>query len=98
MEIYTFRVAISQVTFNVLPLNNNLHRYSTSEHTKSCPFCRTKIENKQHFLFECLAYNDLREKFLQESARLPAHSSFHIHNVFRYVFHAVNRRKRIFMK
>ena len=103
IEMYSWHVAISQVRFNVLPLNCNLHRYSAFDYKRMCPFCRTKPENESHFLFECTVYNDLREKFLQASAGLSAqellkaNDSIHMHNLSRYIFHAINKRKRILL-
>jgi hypothetical protein len=103
MDTYCFRVAITQTRFNVLPLNNNVHRYSDHDEDKNCPFCKTKVENEFHFLLECAMYADLREKFLQDRVNIPlcqvlkATNSNDIHNLSRYVFHAINRRKKIIM-
>jgi len=102
IDVYCFRVAISHVRFNVLPLNNNIHRYKESNHDKACPFCKIHIENEQHFLFACPMYEDLRLKFLKESNGHPLHillkatNPIHRHNLSKYVFHAINRRKKIF--
>ena len=62
--IYCFRVALSQIRFNVLPLNNNMHRYSADILKRRCPFCLNAPDNEQHFLFNCSMYNDLRSTFL----------------------------------
>ena len=45
-----FRVAVSQARFGVLPLNNNLHRYSVLSLDRNFAFCVNEIENKHHFL------------------------------------------------
>eukprot|EP00745_Piridium_sociabile_P033756 TRINITY_DN5799_c0_g1_i7.p1 TRINITY_DN5799_c0_g1~~TRINITY_DN5799_c0_g1_i7.p1 ORF type:complete len:201 (+),score=5.71 TRINITY_DN5799_c0_g1_i7:293-895(+) len=101
MDIYCFRVAITQTRFNVLPLNNNMYRYSDVEQEKACPFCKYQNENEYHFLFKCAVYDDLRKTFLKDSARLPIHlllnakNNTHRYNLSRFVFHAINRRKRI---
>jgi hypothetical protein len=103
MDTYCFRVAVTQLRFNVLPLNNNMHRYCESDHKKFCPFCNDQNENEQHFLFTCPVFEDLRIKFLKESVRLPiyvllkATDNSHRHNLSRYVFHAINRRKRLLL-
>ena len=95
---YCFRVAITRIRFNLLPLNNNLHRYSKTEKDKACPFCRYQVENEHHFLFQCSLYQDLRSKFLKEFASCPLHlllkasSASHRHSLSRYIFHAINRR------
>ena len=100
MDTYCFRVAISQVRMNVLPLNNNVHRYSSEYEKKLCPFCK-EIEDENHFLNQCSVYDDLREKFLNDSARIPinclfsAKSSAHRYKLSRFVFHAINRRKHM---
>jgi len=101
MENYCFRVAITQLRFNVFPLNNNVHRYSESIHDKFCPFCKNQIENEKHFVLFCATFEDLRVKFLKESKELPLHmllratDPIHRYNLSRYVFHASNRRKKI---
>ena len=98
MDMFCFRAAITQLRFNVLPLNNNMHRYSESIRDKHCKFCRNKIENEKHFLFECSAYDDLRTKFLKDSAELPmdvllTSTNMHLtHDVSRFVFHAMKRK------
>eukprot|EP00745_Piridium_sociabile_P024691 TRINITY_DN39152_c0_g3_i6.p1 TRINITY_DN39152_c0_g3~~TRINITY_DN39152_c0_g3_i6.p1 ORF type:complete len:696 (-),score=54.33 TRINITY_DN39152_c0_g3_i6:199-2037(-) len=101
MDTYCFRVAITQLRFNVLPLNNNMHRYSEHSKDKNCPFCEKQIENEHHLLFDCVLYKDLRVKFLKESTKLPLYvllkstNMNHRHNVSRFVFHALNRRTKV---
>ena len=100
-DSYCFRVAISQLRFNVLPLNNNVHRYSENVQDKVCPFCEIGEEDEEHFLFECFLYNDLRVKFLSECINLPlcellkSENSMQRYNLSRYIFHAINKRKRM---
>ena len=100
MDIYCFRVAISQLRFNVLPLNNNVHRYSESSQKKNCPFCDERVENEHHFLFECCLYKELRDKFLKDLSSVPIHVLLKVsdvnirHCISRYVFHAMNRRRK----
>ena len=67
-DIYCFRVAVSQARFGVLPLNNNLHRYSVLSLDRNCAFCINEIENEHHFLFKCPMYADLRRKFTPDSS------------------------------
>ena len=104
VDTYCFRVAISQLRCNVLPLNNNMYRYGDCSQKKNCPFCAIHIEDEVHFLFHCPLYNDLRNKFLKESATVPLHvllqltNDFHTHNISRYVFHAINKRKKAILK
>ena len=49
INTYCFRVAVTQTRFNVLPLNNNVYRYSDNIQEKACPFCKTTVENEAHF-------------------------------------------------
>lgn len=101
IEIYCFRVAISQLRFNVLPLNNNVYRYSELAQNKNCPFCKTVTENEHHFIYQCSMYADLRQKFLKDIVNRPVHVLFqlmnddHTHKLSRFIFHAVGRRKRL---
>jgi len=101
MEIYCFRVAVSQARFNVLPINANVHRFSNIPLKKSCPFFRSAKEDEGHFLFECPTYSDLRTMFLKVGvAKTSVHvllqmtNSKQMHSAFRYIFHAVNTRKK----
>ena len=98
---YCFRVAITQLRFNELPLNNNICRYSTVNKEKMCPFCSNQIENEAHFLLRCPQYDDLRNKFIKEADHLPievlstAENDTHRYKVSRFVFHAINKRQRV---
>ena len=101
MNTYCFRVAVTQIRFNVLPINNNIHRFSDKRQDKLCPFCKSKIENEVHFLLKCGMYTDLREKFLSEYIDKPLNNLLRANNadcsrnLSRYIFHSVNRRKKL---
>ena len=101
MDTYCYRVAITQARFNVLPLNNNVYRYSENVQDKACPFCKTKFENEVHFLLECSMYSDLRGKFLAFHRTIPlpvwltSTNSDLRHNLSRFIFHSINRRKKL---
>ena len=45
MDIYCFRVAYTHIRLGVLPINNDLRRYSNNPREKMCPFCTDSIEN-----------------------------------------------------
>ena len=98
-----FRAAVTQVRFGVLPINNNLHRYSIAPEDRNCPFCISETENEIHVIFECPMYNDIRIKFLKDSSNLPlqllleARVDRHINNLAKFVFHTVKKRNRILM-
>ena len=44
----------------VLPINNNMHRYSESPVSRNCPLCTSATENDHHFFLVCPFYYDLR--------------------------------------
>jgi hypothetical protein len=98
---YCFRVALSQTRFGTLPLNNNIFRYSDRVEDKFCFFCKTKIENEIHLIYECKIYDDLRCKFLKDSVKKSSHillrldNDSDIHNLSRFVFHAMRRRNKV---
>ena len=100
INVYCFRVAVSQIRLGVLPLNNNLKRFSDLPTDRNCICCTTKIEDEHHFLFECKLYHDLREKFLKKSVHLPIHrllaarDETHTYNLSKFVFHAISLRKQ----
>ena len=50
----------------------------TPEHLRICQICNTpEIENETHFLFYCIAYNDIRMKFFKEmSDKYPVFDKF----------------------
>ena len=98
-DIYCFRVAVSQARFGVLPLNNNLHRYSVLSRQK-WTFCINEIENEHHILFKCPMYADLRRKLIPDSSfrslktALEARNQSLCRNVSKFIFHATNKRKQ----
>jgi len=99
IDVYCFRVAITQARVNVLPLNNNVYRYSDNIRDKLCPFCKTNFENEAHFLLECYMYSNLREKFLSKCINVPLTDMFKVrndeykHSLSNYIFHSINKRK-----
>ena len=75
-------MAVAQARFGVLPLNNNLHRYSVSPIDRNYAFCVSKIEDEYHFLFECPIYADLRErKNMQDSSIMSVRSALEAENI-----------------
>jgi len=69
LEIYCFRVGFWQLWLSVLPIDNNLHCYSACAIQRNCVFCVNAIENKEHLLFACPLYNDIREKLLNDTSQ-----------------------------
>ena len=66
---YCFRVGLCQLRLGVLPINNNLRRYSACAIQRNCVFCVNAIENEEHLLFACALYNDIREKQLNDTSQ-----------------------------
>ena len=66
IDIYCFRVALTQLRLGVLPINSNMYRYSDCPTNKNCVFCQDKVQNEDHFLLVCPMYTDLRNRFLEQ--------------------------------
>ena len=64
-----FRVGLCQLRLGVLPINNNLHRYSACAIQRNCVLCVNAIENEEHLLSACPFYNDIREKLLNDTSQ-----------------------------
>ena len=100
IDIYCFRVALTQVRLGVLPLNNNLHRYSENPVERICIFCADAFENKQHFIYTCPLYSDVRKRFLEKYSAVPLCKLIEGKNekigrsVAKFVFHAMKRRQQ----
>lgn len=99
IDIYCFRVAFTQARLNVLPINNNLHRYSDVAKDRYCPFCSDCIEDERHIITTCPLYTDLRNRFLHNVSMFPlsvlcdGNKNTLSLRVAKFVFHSVKRRK-----
>ena len=103
LEIYCFRVGLCQLRLGVLPINNNLRRYSACAIQRNCVFCVNAIENEEHLLFACPLYNDIREKQLNDTSQnavtaslknvLSWKSKTNMFRLAKFVFSAIRRRK-----
>ena len=69
LEIYCFRVGLCQLRLGVLPINNNLRRYSACAIRRNWVFCVNVIKNEDRLLFACPLYNDIREKLLNDMSQ-----------------------------
>ena len=67
MDIYCFRVALTQLRLGVLPINSNMYRYNDCPTNKNCVFGQNQVENEDHFLWVCPLYTDLRNRFLEQN-------------------------------
>ena len=65
------RTAMAQFRLGVLPLNNNLYRFSDELCKRNCPCCINAEETEFHFIFACPMYLDLRERMLNMASQLP---------------------------
>ena len=98
-----FRVGLCQLRLGVLPINNNLHRYSACAIQRNCVVCVNAIENEEHLLFACPLCNDIREKFLNDTSQntvtaslenvLSWKSKTNMFRLAKFVFSAIRRRK-----
>ena len=46
-----FRVALTQPKLSVLPINNDMYRYSDCPKNRNCCICHNQVENEDHFFF-----------------------------------------------
>jgi hypothetical protein len=101
MDVYCFRVALSQLRFNVLPINNNLKRYNENENEKRCPFCLTCVEDEYHFIYKCSMYGDIRQTYLKDLRIIPFQTFMHYKEkthsmqMAKYIFYAFKRRSHL---
>jgi hypothetical protein len=104
IDKYYFRKTMSKLRFNMLPLNNNLHRYGARFEDKLCPFCLNIQEDEKHFLFYCPVYAEIREKFLSSIVCEPLHLFLSHSNrgknrqLASFVVHALKMRKNLLGK
>ena len=63
-QVIIFRLRTTHV-----PLNAHLSRI-VKDHQPNCALCNHEEENVKHFLFDCPALTDLRERFLPEHPNL----------------------------
>ena len=99
IDIYCFRVALTQLRLGVLSINSNLHRYSDCLTDRNCVFCQNHVENESHFLLICPLYSDLRNRFLENVSTQSLLSLLQWKGtklcrlLAKFTFHAMNRRK-----
>ena len=100
IDVYYFRTALSLLRMGVLPINNNLFRFSDNIQFRNCPLCIDKLENEYHFLYVCPLYIDLRRRFLADkppclSILLLKKDSAHVRAVAKYVYFSFEKRKKL---
>lgn len=99
IDVYCFRVALSQLRFGVLPINNNMHRYSDNPLLKNCPLCSIVVENEEHFLYVCPLYADFRERFLHNRPQFVINllrwkDPVKVRALAKYVYYSFKRRQQ----
>jgi len=77
-----------------------MHRYTENASARNCFICIDKIENENHFIYECLLYTDLRERFLNNRPRslvslLQTKDSSKLRSLAKYIHYAMERRKQM---
>ena len=98
IDVHCFRVALTQLRLNALPINNNLHRYSDLDTDWYCQFCSNCVEDERHVISVCPLYADLRNRFLQNDSTLPPKKLLEGSNhtlslkLAKFAFHSMNRR------
>ena len=99
IDIFRFRVALTQLRLGVLPINDNTYRYSDCPTHRNCVFCPDVVENEDHFLLVCPLYTDLRKRFLEQKGAQSLQDMLQWKDTKRrlllskFTFHAMNRRK-----
>ena len=98
IDMYCFRVAYTQIRLGVLPMNNNLRRYSDNPRERMCSVCTDSIENEQRFVYKVPLFCDLRRTCLGDTCNTPLIKLTEDRNktlsrvIAKYVFNAVKRR------
>ena len=103
ITIKKFRDCMIRLRLGIIDINCN-NRYKNT-HIKRCPFCPEAIEDEHHFLFDCKAYKEPREKYLrnlfnerQESksvSRLLAISNVDVtRKIATYIYYALQVKER----
>ena len=62
IRVPKFRRAITRFRFGITEIRAN-RRYTNPQASRQCPFC-TQVETEIHFLIECPAYREFRNKYL----------------------------------
>ena len=98
IDIYCFRVAVAQFRLGVLPINNNIHRYSENPLCRNCLYCENAVEDEYHFLLVCPLYSDLRTRFFDCSSFYSVANALRwkgtkkCRSLSKLIFYAVKRR------
>jgi len=101
IDIYCFRVALSQIRLGVLPINSNMNRYGVNKKDSLCPFCPSDIEDENHLLCVCPMYICLRTRFLNDvhctymlREMLDGSDVYISRLISKFIFHAMKRRQQ----
>jgi hypothetical protein len=93
------RSTLSKLRFGMLPINNNLNRFSNRPESRMCPRCKNVQENELHFLKMCPLYEDLREKFTHSFINMPMRSILELKSLTvitmlpKFIIFALKKRK-----
>ena len=103
IDMFCFRVALAQLRLGVLPINNNMYRYSDCPTNRNCVFYPGIVENEDHFLLVCPLYTDLRNRFLEHNGAQSLQDMLQWKDTKRclllskFTFHAMNRKKTTYI-
>ena len=100
IDIFCFRVALTQIRCGVLAINSNMNRYGHDITESYCPLCKQSIENEEHFIYFCPLYVELRTRFFAKGMYprlgelLEGESKQLSRSVSKFVFHAMKTRQK----
>ena len=58
----SLRTVLIRFRLGVSAINQHRYKFYSNKNLLKCPACNAVVENEFHVLFECVAYNDLRQK------------------------------------
>ena len=64
LTIKKFRDCLIRFRIGINELGINKRFQISNVQSKNCPFCENSLEDEEHFLFVCHAYNSIRNKYL----------------------------------
>ena len=100
ITIKKFRDAVIRFRMGLNSLKIN-KRYNSTFENKLCPFCPTRDEDENHFMFICPEYEDIREKYLSKhfdlemmtvAEILQVNCVKSIRQVAMYIYYGLERR------
>ncbi len=70
------RSTFAKLRCGILPIQIEVGRFrGQKEGDRKCPVCKTAVESEIHFMFECSAYDAIRNEFVNNIGIDPSSSS-----------------------